>query len=186
MSVDTSAGSTAANVRTRRSSTSAAWPCTTATSKPCRTSRCRSASEEITALIEPSGCGKSRCVPFNRMNDLIEGARVEGRDPVPRRRPLRRARGPGRGASTDRDGVPEAQPVPEVDLRQRRLRSEDRRFPGEHGRPRRGVAPSCSPVGRGREEGQGLSHGIAALGRSAAAPLHRARDRDEAGCDPDG
>jgi phosphate transport system ATP-binding protein len=35
---------------------------------------------EITALIGPSGCGKTtvlRC--FNRMNDLIEGARVEGR-----------------------------------------------------------------------------------------------------------
>ena len=35
---------------------------------------------EITALIGPSGCGKStllRC--FNRMNDLIPGARVEGR-----------------------------------------------------------------------------------------------------------
>ncbi len=36
-------------------------------------------SHEVTALIGPSGCGKStflRC--FNRMNDLIEGARVEG------------------------------------------------------------------------------------------------------------
>jgi phosphate transport system ATP-binding protein len=35
---------------------------------------------EITAFIGPSGCGKStmlRC--FNRMNDLIEGARVQGR-----------------------------------------------------------------------------------------------------------
>ncbi len=35
---------------------------------------------EITAMIGPSGCGKStvlRC--FNRMNDLIPGARVEGR-----------------------------------------------------------------------------------------------------------
>src|SRR5918996_5337867 len=34
---------------------------------------------EITALIGPSGCGKStilRC--FNRMNDLILGARAEG------------------------------------------------------------------------------------------------------------
>src|SRR4051794_38348321 len=34
---------------------------------------------EITALIGPSGCGKStllRC--FNRMNDLIPGARVDG------------------------------------------------------------------------------------------------------------
>jgi phosphate transport system ATP-binding protein len=35
---------------------------------------------EITALIGPSGCGKStvlRC--FNRMNDLVETARIEGR-----------------------------------------------------------------------------------------------------------
>ena len=40
----------------------------------------RSASNEITALIGPSGCGKStvlRCL--NRMNDLVAGARVEGR-----------------------------------------------------------------------------------------------------------
>jgi phosphate transport system ATP-binding protein len=38
------------------------------------------AKDEITALIGPSGCGKStliRCL--NRMNDLIPGARVEGK-----------------------------------------------------------------------------------------------------------
>ena len=37
-------------------------------------------SNEITALIGPSGCGKStvlRCL--NRMNDLIPGARVDGK-----------------------------------------------------------------------------------------------------------
>jgi len=37
-------------------------------------------SQEITALIGPSGCGKStvlRCL--NRMNDLIPGARIEGK-----------------------------------------------------------------------------------------------------------
>ena len=37
------------------------------------------AERRITAFIGPSGCGKStilRC--FNRMNDLIDGARVEG------------------------------------------------------------------------------------------------------------
>jgi phosphate transport system ATP-binding protein len=37
------------------------------------------AHREVTAFIGPSGCGKStvlRC--FNRMNDLIEGARVDG------------------------------------------------------------------------------------------------------------
>jgi phosphate transport system ATP-binding protein len=35
---------------------------------------------QITALIGPSGCGKTtfiRC--FNRMNDLVESARLEGR-----------------------------------------------------------------------------------------------------------
>ncbi|CAN5624514.1 phosphate ABC transporter ATP-binding protein PstB [soil metagenome] len=38
------------------------------------------ASNKVTALIGPSGCGKStflRC--FNRMNDLIDGARIEGK-----------------------------------------------------------------------------------------------------------
>jgi phosphate ABC transporter ATP-binding protein len=35
---------------------------------------------EITALIGPSGCGKSTLIrSLNRMNDLVEGARVEGR-----------------------------------------------------------------------------------------------------------
>ena len=46
--------------------------------------------DEITAFIGPSGCGKStvlRC--FNRMNDLIEGARMEGIAHLPRRRPVR-------------------------------------------------------------------------------------------------
>jgi len=35
---------------------------------------------EITALIGPSGCGKSTLLrSFNRMNDLVAGARVDGR-----------------------------------------------------------------------------------------------------------
>jgi phosphate transport system ATP-binding protein len=34
---------------------------------------------QITAIIGPSGCGKSTLLrSFNRMNDLVEGARVEG------------------------------------------------------------------------------------------------------------
>ena len=36
--------------------------------------------QEITALIGPSGCGKSTLLrSLNRMNDLVDGARVEGR-----------------------------------------------------------------------------------------------------------
>ena len=66
-----------------------------------------------------------RC--FNRMNDLIAGARVEGTlnyhgvdlyDPEVE---------PGRGPPPHRHGVPEAEPVPQVDLRQRRLRPPHRR-----------------------------------------------------------
>ncbi len=39
--------------------------------------------QKITALIGPSGCGKSTLVRvFNRMNDLIDGVRVEGTVPV--------------------------------------------------------------------------------------------------------
>ena len=71
----------------------------------------------VMALIGPSGCGKStflRCI--NRMNDVIPIARVTGQieidgqdicDPVPRRRRIARPR---------RHGLPEAEPIPEVDL----------------------------------------------------------------------
>ena len=35
--------------------------------------------KEVTALIGPSGCGKSTFLKiFNRMNDLVEGCRIEG------------------------------------------------------------------------------------------------------------
>ena len=47
----------------------------------------------VTAFIGPSGCGKStflRCI--NRMNDTIDGCRVDRRDPDRRRRHLRSAR----------------------------------------------------------------------------------------------
>ena len=35
--------------------------------------------KEITAFIGPSGCGKSTLLKsLNRMNDLVEGCRIEG------------------------------------------------------------------------------------------------------------
>ena len=37
---------------------------------------------EITAFIGPSGCGKSTMIKtLNRMNDLVEGCRIEGSAP---------------------------------------------------------------------------------------------------------
>ena len=41
----------------------------------------------ITALIGPSGCGKSTLLrSFNRMNDLVNGSRVEGQVLLKRRK----------------------------------------------------------------------------------------------------
>ena len=38
------------------------------------------AAKEITAFIGPSGCGKSTLLKtLNRMNDLVDGCRIEGR-----------------------------------------------------------------------------------------------------------
>ena len=84
---------------------------------------------EVIAFIGPSGCGKSTFLrSFNRMNDSIDGCRLEGRilldgedihaadmDVV---KPL-----------VGHRSVPETQSVPQVDLRQRRLRPA-------HSRPR--------------------------------------------------
>ena len=113
-------------LRGRRTSAS-----TTASFRAVRDVDLRSTATEITAFIGPSGCGKTtvlRC--FNRMNDLIPGARVEGTLALPRRRPLRPRRVARRGAPPHRHGVPEAEPVPEVDLRQRRLRPARQRHRG--------------------------------------------------------
>ena len=76
----------------------------------------------VTAIIGPSGCGKStyiRC--FNRMNDLIPGFRQTGSITYHGTGHLRRRHRPGRGAAQHRHGLPAAEPVPEVDLRQRRV-----------------------------------------------------------------
>jgi phosphate transport system ATP-binding protein len=87
---------------------------------------------EITAFIGPSGCGKStliRCL--NRMNDLIPGASVSGRSSSRARTSTPRT-STRPGPQGHRDGLPEAQPVPQVDLRQHRLRPARARDEGGH------------------------------------------------------
>ena len=103
----------------------------------------------VTAFIGPSGCGKStilRC--FNRMNDLIPGARVEGQ---------RHARRRGHHAPTTSTPVEvrrrvglvfqRPEPVPDDDLRERRLRAAPprRQGPGDARRDRRALAPAGGP-----------------------------------------
>ena len=77
---------------------------------------------KVTALIGPSGCGKSTLLrSLNRLNDLIDGVRIDGRHAAQRRLDLRRRRRRDRAAQAHGHGVPEAQPVPDVHLRERRL-----------------------------------------------------------------
>ena len=86
---------------------------------------------QVTAIIGPSGCGKStlvRCI--NRMHEEIPKARAEGTILLDDEDIYASGRRCHRGSSTDRDGLPEGQPVPDdVDLRQRRLGAEARRDP---------------------------------------------------------
>ena len=115
--------------------------CTTAASARSPTSTSTSPRNEITAFIGPSGCGKTTVLrALNRMHDLTPGAEVNGHGHVPRRGPLRTEGRPGRGAPPHRHGVPEAEPVPEVDLRQHRLRPAHQR----HAQARRSSTTSSS------------------------------------------
>ena len=58
---------------------------------------------KITAFIGPSGCGKSTLLKsINRMNDLVEGCRINGE----RKRPEKKSR----------NGIPETKSIPDEHL----------------------------------------------------------------------
>ncbi len=79
--------------------------------------------EKVTAFIGPSGCGKSTFLrTLNRMNDTIPSARVEGAIALDGEDIYSLEDGRGAAARPGRHGVPEAQPVPQDDLRECRLR----------------------------------------------------------------
>ena len=72
---------------------------------------------QITAFIGSSGSGKTTVLrAFNRMNDLVPGARVEGQIDYRGQSLYGPGVSPDRGPAADRHGVPEAEPVPQVDL----------------------------------------------------------------------
>ena len=76
---------------------------------------------KIIAFIGPSGCGKStllRC--FNRMNDLIPGAKVEGKL-------LYR----NQNIYDPQDGFPTSEPFSQEHLREYRLRTPNQRLSGK-------------------------------------------------------
>ena len=71
---------------------------------------------QVTALIGPSGCGKSTFLKsLNRMNDLVEGCRIEQHLPG-RTGYLRQGLRCGAAAQARGHGLSKAQPVPHVHL----------------------------------------------------------------------
>ena len=78
---------------------------------------------KVTAFIGPSGCGKSTLLRvLNRMYDLYPGQRATGEVMFDGENLLRRRPGPQPAARAHRHGVPEADAVPDDDLREHRLR----------------------------------------------------------------
>ena len=142
---------------------------------------------EITALIGPSGCGKStllRC--FNRMNDLVPGARVDRARSSTTARTSTAAtstrsrcgaasawssRSPTRSPSRSTTTSPMARGSTGM-----KVKNMDEMV--ERGAARRG------PLGRG--QGQAQPDRPRPLRRPAAAALHRAHHRGRARGDPDG
>ena len=94
------------------------------------------------------------------------------------------AAGPQSAARAHRHGVPEADAVPDVDLREHRLRHQAVRAPAEirARRPRGDLAAARRAVGRG--QGQARRQRPEPVRRPAAAPVHRAHRRGAAGGDP--
>ena len=132
--------------------------------------------KHVTALIGPSGCGKSTFLrSLNRMNELIPGCRIDGDVKLDGEPIYGAGDRSGGGPAAHRHGVPALEPVPEVDRRERRLRPAHRRDQrrARHRRARRAGADAGGAVGRG--QGPLARERARALGRPAAAPLHRAR-----------
>ena len=131
-----------------------------------------------------------------RQDDSSACAQPARRDDAARTRERphrsRRRRPPRRRCDGDpppcRHGLPASKPVPDDDLRQRRLRAPAAGFAAAaktHAR-RRGRASACTrgAVGGGQERSAPLC--APTLRRAAAAPLHRPRSRRRARGDPVG
>ena len=88
------------------------------------------------------------------------------------RRHLRPQRRSGADAASHRHGVPEAEPVSKIHLRQHRLRAQGQRLPRLDGRSRRALAAAGGALGRG--QGHSQEERSRAFRRAAAAAVHRA------------
>ncbi|CAA9449434.1 MAG: Phosphate transport ATP-binding protein PstB, partial [uncultured Rubrobacteraceae bacterium] len=97
---------------------------------------------------------------------------------------LHQRHGPGHYKTADWDGLPEAEPLLQVHLRERRLGCPDQRLQGRHGRAGGTVLETRGPVGRG--QGQAEEERFRPVWRTAAAAGYRPDTRCRAGGYPDG
>ena len=174
--------------RDRSSKIDASLTSTTATKLAVRDVDAGRPGTRVTAFIGPSGCGKStilRC--FNRMNDLIPGARVDGDG---RRSTARTSTAPtssrsrcGGGSGWSSSG-PNPFPMSIYDNVAYGPRRQARRTARRSTRWSSGP-PARRAVGRGQGRAQKKS-GLVAVRRPAAAAVHRPRAGDRARGDPDG
>ena len=115
----------------------------------------------ITALIGPSGCGKTTFLrSLNRMNDPVPGFKIDGKILYHGHDIYGERRRPDRGAPAHRDGLPESQPVPQVDLRQRRLGATQPQVEERPRRARRVRAARRGAVGGGQGPAQASALGL--------------------------
>ena len=161
----------------------------TAASRRCTTSRSQLPAKLVTAFIGPSGCGKSTFLrTLNRMNDIIPGTRVDGHGHRRRPRHLRRRASTSsscggasgwcsrsRTRSRSRSSTTSPTACASTAWREPRRSCDD--VVEESLRERRAV---------GRGEGPAARLGAGALGRPAAAAVHRARARRRARDPADG
>ena len=104
-------------------------PSTTARSGPSATSTSRSPKQRDHRADRPVRLRQDDAPASHQPDERPHRrSRIEGKIMFDGAGPVRRGRGPGRGPPAHRDGLPEAEPVPEVDLRQRRLRAADQRL----------------------------------------------------------
>ncbi len=112
------------------------------------------------------------------------GLPLRGPRPVPRPGRLRARGGSRRGAPVHRHGLPAAQPVLDEHLRQRGLRAPPQPLPRQRRRAGRAGPAAGGALGRG--QGQAQEQRAVAVGRPAAAPVHRPRHRHRTLGAPDG
>ena len=141
---------------------------------------------KVTAFIGPSGCGKSTLLRvLNRMYDLYPNQRAEGEVLFDGEDILVAEAGPQPAALAHRHGVPEADAVPDVDLREHRLRHPALRDACR--------SPSSTAASRHALRRAALwdevkdklaANGLEPVRRPAAAAVHRAHRGGEARGDP--